>query len=552
MRLAVALLAALPALGQTLCPGASAFSVCEISLAGVPREAEFKGEFRGPSHRTYLIPAFWNGSQMAFRVSPTEPGAWDYRFTDGREGQFNVAASESQGFIQPANVHHFSYSGSHQAHLWMGDTVPALDRAGFERFVEDRAAHRVNHLRFILLQGDELPDDAAWKDIDEKLILIHRKQMTTDLVLARTGGQFTRLLPDRAAREKFIRKLVNRYQALNITWAGFEEFESFEQSRELLKEIAGYLKAMDTYGHPISTGAAVTSSPLIDDGWMGYLSYSSSDGVIPAIEHQLYKAPAVAGFKTQTSFRQLLWNTSMTGAYPETTAPNAQAVQEMKVWFDIMAATRHWELEPYYDVTGGKCLALEGVEYVIYVERPGTVTIALDKKGYDAEWVNPANGQTTKIKIRNEKQDTYTFDTPDGSQDWVLHLAREGEKKSLARSYRFESRDVLLQEVELNPAKMPFDIVQPSADILSLKNPGNFSIKLKKDTRATRTMLFLWTGEVAADEQSFRVIGTGAEGTFQIPGNLARRFPASLHLRLTAMNAYGKIFVSERNVQLTK
>ena len=33
--------------------------------------------------------------------------------------------------------------------------------------------------------------------------------------------------------------------------------------------------------------------------------------------------------------------------------------------------TRHWELEPYFDVDGGRALALEDTEYLVYVEKPG-------------------------------------------------------------------------------------------------------------------------------------------------------------------------------------
>ena len=43
----------------------------------------------------------------------------------------------------------------------------------------------------------------------------------------------------------------------------------------------------------------------------------------------------------------------------------------MTVWFDFFSDTRHWELEPYFDVDGGRALALEGIEYVVYVEKPG-------------------------------------------------------------------------------------------------------------------------------------------------------------------------------------
>ncbi|MDQ6699016.1 MAG: hypothetical protein M3Z36_02375 [Acidobacteriota bacterium] len=65
-------------------------------------------------------------------------------------------------------------------------------------------------------------------------------------------------------------------------------------------------------------------------------------------------------------------------------------------------------------------------------------------------------------------------------------------------------------------------------------------------------MMYLWTGEVTADGQSYRVLGTGRAGTLQLAPDLARRFPASMHLRVTGMNAYGKIYIADRNYQLSQ
>jgi hypothetical protein len=64
--------------------------------------------------------------------------------------------------------------------------------------------------------------------------------------------------------------------------------------------------------------------------------------------------------------------------------------------------------------------------------------------------------------------------------------------------------------------------------------------------------MFEWTGEVAVDERSYRVIGTCAEGTFDIPANIAANYPAALHIKLSAINALGKVYVLDRNYTLTK
>src|SRR5438067_1779706 len=79
---------------------------------------------------------------------------------------------------------------------------------------------------------------------------------------------------------------------------------------------------------------------------------------------------------------------------------------------------------------------------------------------------------------------------------------------------------------------------------LSLSKPAPYAAKLKRETRATRSMMWLWTGEVASDGQGYRVVGTGPKGTMSIPADIARRFPAVLQLRLAGMNANGKVYTA--------
>jgi len=197
----------------------------------------------------------------------------------------------------------------------------------------------------------------------------------------------------------------------------------------------------------------------------------------------------------------------------------------------------------------GRALALDGIEYIVYVEKPGPVELLVEKHGYDVRWFNPITGEY--IKLKDFKGERFTGEPPDKSHDWVLHVSREGHKEGMLRSYKFESRPILMQELELSPQKILFEIVQPSGD-LSLSKPAPFEAKIKRETRATRSVMWLWTGEVAADGQGYRVLGTGQKGTLQIPAGIAKNFPAALHLRLTAMNANGKVYVSDRVYQLSK
>jgi hypothetical protein len=295
---------------------------------------------------------------------------------------------------------------------------------------------------------------------------------------------------------------------------------------------------------------------VVDDGWLRYRSYQGGDETVAAIDQQVYQYPSVSNFGNDATdadaFRHRLWNATVSGAYPSTAIPNEQAANEMKIWYEFMEGTRHWELEPFFDVDNGRGLSLEGVEYIIYVEKPGPVTVNLEKHGYDGRWFDPATGQS--VKIKEIKTEVFTGEPPDRTHDWVLQISREGHKASMLKSYRFDSREegIQMQQIEGNPDKVPFDLVEPAGDTVSLSRPASFSIKLKRETKALRRMMYEWTGEVTVDGRSYRVIGTGASGTLHIPPNIARNYPAALHIRILAMNALGKVYALDRNYTLTK
>jgi hypothetical protein len=175
--------------------------------------------------------------------------------------------------------------------------------------------------------------------------------------------------------------------------------------------------------------------------------------------------------------------------------------------------------------------------------------LTVEKHGYDVYWVNPADGET--IKGKKFSGDHFTGQPPDSSHDWVLHVLREGRVESMNRSYKFESREIVMQEVESSPEKVPFEIVEPSAD-LSVTRPSVYSVKIRRATRATRSMTYLWTGEVAAGHQGFRVLATGAEGTLHTPASLSRDYPGTVLIRVFGMNANGKVYLATRACNLNQ
>jgi len=575
------------------CSNTPAYSPCEIIFELGDAEAkahpnpyltvELKVEFRSPRHRTLALPGFWDGGRrMVVRFSPTEAGDWDYHVTSNiaawndKTGSFTAASSESPGFIHAENMHHWAYSektstGLYQAHLWMGATellFATMDDAAFRAIADARGAQKFTHLRGLVMtplggafQADA-PNAAYFQQLDGRVRYLNQKGLMADLILAGGPGYLSKLFPTWEQRRRFVRYVVGRYAAMNVTWQIVDAFEDYADGRALLKEIGTVLKESDPYQHPRSTGAHLTSSPLVDDGWMNYAAYGTADDQLGAIEHQVFAVPFVnldlgredsgAGKSgpndvDAAAFRHRLWNATMDGQSPTyaNTGSGAQyanspGAKAMTAWFEFFSDTRYWELEPYFDVDGGRALSLEGVEYVVYVEKPGPVELSVVKHGYDVFWVNPIDGESIRKKYSGEH---FTGEPPDRSHDWVLHVVRESHMESMGRSYKFDSREypMALQEVEANTPKVPFAIEQPAGD-LSLSKPSPYAAKITRETRATRSMMWLWMGEVAADHQGYRVLATGQKGTLEVPRGIAGRFPALMHLRLYGLNANGKLY----------
>jgi len=531
------LLASSSLFAQNACPE---WSACDLTFDLMPQEnaaqAELRAEFRSPRHKTYLLRAFVDGRKLVIRYAPTEAGAWDYRLTsnlprlDGQTGYLTAAESESPGFVRVANVHHFATENLKQ-HLWMASPVERfteMPRAEFDKLIDQRAQEKFTHLRVTMGTGTDLREAA------ERVRAINSKGLTADLVLAAIPA-------DTRQREVYITNIVSQFSAFNITWAGAPAFEETAHGRALIKDAGALLKKLDAYNHPRTTMASSTSAPLAGDGWMNVLSYGSAEQNLGAVEHQFYQLPAVnTGIQSQRD----LWNATMNGQYPA-----SGSGPYMKAWAEFMSGNRYWELEPYFDVDGGRAVALEDVEYIVYVEKPGLVELTVENHNYDVTWMNPATGE--QIKMKDYKGEHFTGEPPDKLHDWVLRVSREGRKEGMLKSYKFDSRPVPVQEVEQNPLKIPFEITAPSGTELSLSKPAPFAVKIKRDTRATRSLLVEWTAEVPLDGEGYRVVGTGREGTLTLPRSLANQYPATVSLHLMLLNANGKAYALDRVYRLT-
>jgi hypothetical protein len=539
---------------QTVCPPTPQYTPCDLIFDG-PSD-NLQAEFRSPRFNSGIVKAFSDGgTRWIIRITPAEAGTYTYKLSNGKEGTFTATPNNKTGWLRAANVHHFAFvDGENKLtpHLWMGSVEPGfagMDIASWKQLVEKRASQRFNHIGITLV--DDTPASANFKapeffqTAEEKIRYANQHDIIVDIAFSGPDGLLNRLLPTRDDRKKWFTYAISRLAGFDVTWQGIEAWETYDNARDLLKEIAEYLSDLDPYKHTRSTRTLTATGALADDGWLRYRSYQTGDAAIGAVEQQVYQYPAVNNFSvgaTDTdTFRHRLWNAAMSGQYPSAAIPGDQAANQMKIWYDLISASRHWELEPFFDVEGGRGLALGGIEYLIYAEKPGAVTVHMENHGYDAAWFNPITGQFTKIK--EVKGEAFTGEPPDKSHDWVLRLSREGTKAGMLKSYKFDSQEIILQTVEGNPEKVPFtiDIALP-----------RYAVKLTRQTKAMQNMTYEWTGEVSVDGRGYRVIGTGAEGTFQIPANIAKNYPASLHIKVTALNGLGKAYTLDRNETLTK
>lgn len=528
----IPLLAALPLHAQTICAPTPLYSTCDL-VFDAPPTATLQAEVRSPRHKTYLMPAFVSApGKMTIRIAPTDPGQWDFRLTSnlppysGKTGSFEATPNDHPGFVIPANLRHWATGEDQKPHLWLGATGGDPETLAKQKF---------NHVR--------LPLDPNNFDAVERQIRAYNDQrITVDLVLQEFPGTWQE-------REKNLRNIIARFSAFNITW-------QLQGSRAGLKEIGLALKKMDPYGHPRSAVTSDSSAPLLADGWANHILYTTVDDHLGAIEHQLYTAPKVSlALEEGTdpeNFRRRLWNMWMNGQYPTVKISSEKGAKYVAAWQELFARTRHWDIEPYFDLDGARALALEDVEYIVYIEKPSVpVEIVVEKHSYDVYWFNPLTGEYTKQK-KDWKGEKFVAEPPTKDHDWVLHLSRDGRKEGMLKSYKFESRLPMVQELEMVDKMVPFAMVEPTVDTVSLQRPAPYAVQLRKTTRATRTMMYVWTGEVVTGGQGARVLGTGEKGQLKIPADLATKFPAVLSLRVIGMNANGKIYAADKVLRLTQ
>ena len=193
---------------QTACAPTPAFTPCEIvfelsaaDFASHPnpyKTVELRAEFRSPRHRTFLMPAYWDGGQrMVIRFTPAEAGELGF----SRHQQH----CSLRGQDRPVHRHRIGIAWLRARRqrapfriplrAWAtrptcGWAIPCcasqlVDDAAFRKFVDARAAQKFTHIRGNALGApddtakafptpDE-PDPGYFRQLDERIRYINQK-----------------------------------------------------------------------------------------------------------------------------------------------------------------------------------------------------------------------------------------------------------------------------------------------------------------------------------------------------------------------------------------
>lgn len=542
-------------LAQTACQDSKAFLPCDVVFELTEAEVranpepwkslKLTAEVKSPRFRTFNAEAFWDGgAKLVIRFTPTEAGNWELLLAssvarwDKQQVKVTAGESEAAGFIARSNVHHWRWTGTQKAHFWHGMDVWDLPGAANETL----DLVRVNKATHVRTQMEIVwpPQPQKMRALEEKILGLNKDGIVVDLVLAGAKGDMTRALPDAAARERYFRYLLARLAPLNVTWELVKDWETYVNPRALLKEVGGLVKRFDPYDHPRSAYPMGSTSAFVKDGWMTHLLVNAEEPNIAAVEHQTYPLPVIS--VSRKSDPKIMWRAVFSGSYA---GSNANAGL-----YEVLTKTRYWELEPFFDVSNGICLALDGTEYLVLMERPGIVEVEVEKHSYDTAWIRLQNGE--RVPQKDFKSEHFIGEPPDKAGIWLLHLSREGRKEGMLKSYKFESQPMLMQDIETDPKRVPFTInINDNADLVAGKSVP-FEVKITKDSRATRFMKYLITADVPTEFEGMRVASTSEKGTLNLPAELATKFPAVLNLKVTGMNANGKVYSLDRVVRLIR
>jgi hypothetical protein len=107
---------------------------------------------------------------------------------------------------------------------------------------------------------------------------------------------------------------------------------------------------------------------------------------------------------------------------------------------DFFTSFDWWRLSPRNDLVRGSayCLAEPGKLYVVYLPRPGSVSLTLEPGNYHARWFNPRSGQWTEAPVASGPR--WMPPSPADDGDWALLLRHDPNLRRYLAAYASDRR----------------------------------------------------------------------------------------------------------------
>lgn len=225
---------------------------------------------------------------------------------------------------------------------------------------------------------------------------------------------------------------------------------------EEVNRLGTLIKKLDPFGHLLSVHNATNQEPFKDQAWTSYGVVQGPKTLDPAVlskgllamhhpSKPLYAQETLWPGNTfghpkytlthvrKNAYVVLLSAAALNYADMEGSSSSgfsgsmnmSEKIQERhdlihRIWnfFETIPFER---MKPRQDlIDNGYCLAEEGRDYLVYLDKPGTVKIKLDAGNkYTAQWINAQNTSETRPASATSPG---TYETPAGGDDWLLRF----------------------------------------------------------------------------------------------------------------------------------
>jgi hypothetical protein len=443
-----------------------------------PRGAtvRFRGFYDGDkTWRFRFMPHLAGRWQYEARFSDGQPGA---------RGSFEATPSDLPGTISQyaPNPIWFGFKGGRRALIrsfHVGDRFFARnwDAAARTRFLDwfqqqgyntiSIASHYLNRNVKERGQGWNTPDlwplnAAEYRYMESILDDLHRRRIVV-YPFAGFFGKESDFPRDPAEQERYIQYTLARlgaYWNVLLLVGGPEPLlkRNPHLTFDEVNRLGEAIRHNDVFGHMLSVHNATGSDPFKDQPWLTYGVLQGPKTLDPAVlskgllenhhpskplyaQETLWPGNTYGHPKyTPTHVRKNLWVALMSAAavnFADMRGSSSSGFsgsmdfsEKVQEWHDI--AKRVWDffdtlpferMKPRQDlVDNGYCLAEEGREYLVYLDKPGAVAVRLAPGSWKAEWIS---GQDTKeVRAAGSVRPGQSLTTPDGGDDWLLRIRK--------------------------------------------------------------------------------------------------------------------------------